>query len=80
MQWTWTKIKSIGIATKETDFENYYIEHYFFKSTEEFIDKINKGCALFAQDQNYKMSRIKAYLGYNKVTLEKVEMIEKIQD
>lgn len=71
------KIKLIGIAIKESDFENYYIDHYYCKSTEEFIDKINKGCALYAQDQNYKLARIKTYLGYNKVTLEKVEMIEK---
>ena len=71
------EIELIGIETKKSDFEYYYIDHYYCKSTEEFIDKVNKGCPLYEKDRNYKLARIKTYLGYNKVTLEKVNMIEK---
>ena len=70
------KMELIGIETNNSDYENYYIDHYYCKSTEEFIDKINKGCALFSQDKNYKLERIKTYFGYNKITLNKIELIE----
>ena len=69
-------VELIGIETNNSDYENYYIDHYYCKSTEEFIDKINKGCALFSQDKNYKLARIKTYFGYNKITLQKINLIE----
>jgi len=72
------KINLIGIQTNKTDYEYYFIDHYFCKSTEEFINKINKGCPLYAGDINYKLERIKTYFGYNIVTLEKITMIEKL--
>ena len=71
------KMELIGIETNECDYENYYIDHYYCKSTEEFIEKVNKGCALYDQDKSYKLARIKTYLGYNKITLEKIQLIEK---
>lgn len=72
------KMKLIGIETDKCDYEYYYIDHFYCKSTEEFIDKVNKGCSLYADDRNYKLARIKTYLGYNKVTLEKIQMIENL--
>ena len=72
------KINSIGVQTNNIDYKYYYIDHYFCKSTEEFINKINKGCALVANDTNYKLARIRVYFSYNKITLEKVKMIEKL--
>ena len=71
------KMKLIGIETSESDYENYYIDHYYCKSTEEFIDKVNKGCALYDQEESYKLSRIETYLGYNEITLKKIDLIEK---
>ena len=67
--------KFIGIFTLEPDFSNYYIDHYNFKSTEEFINKINKGDALY--DKGMKMPKIKVYFAINKVTQEKIDLIEK---
>ena len=32
---------------------------------------------MYENDRNYKLARIKTYFGYNKITLEKVNMIEK---
>ena len=63
-----------GIITREADFEYYYIDHYYCKSTEEFINKINKGDALF--DDN-RMDRIKTYFAYNKITNDKIDLMEK---
>lgn len=64
-----------GIITSQPDFTNYYIDHYNFKSTEEFINKINKGDALYGNDN--QMNRIRVYFGINKVTIEKIQLMEK---
>ena len=59
-----------GIITKNADFEYYYIDHYYSKSTEEFINKINKGDALFVDN---RMDRIRTYFAYNQITKEKID-------
>ena len=64
-----------GIITSQPDFNNYYIDHYNFKSTEEFINKINSGDALYYKDN--QIERIEVYFGINKVTLEKIQLVEK---
>ena len=74
MWWIGKHKKIDGIITKDADFEYYYIDHYYCKSTEEFINKINKGDALF--DDN-RMDRIKTYFAYNKITNDKIDLIEK---
>ena len=60
-----------GAGTSFLDYKYYYIDHYFCKSTEEFVNKINKGDVLYNQD-NF-IERIKVYFGYNKATNEKID-------
>ena len=61
---------------RKPDFKKYYIDHYEFKSTEEFTIKINKGdCRLGHGKQNI-LSRIRRYFYYNKITFEKIKLIE----
>ena len=62
---------------KNPDFRNYYIDHYFSKSVEEFIEKINKGDVFFENKLSFKMHRIKRYFKINDITLEKINYIEK---
>ena len=62
-----------GIITKNADFKYYYIDHYYSKSTEEFINKINKGDALYVDN---RMDRIRVYFAYNEIKKEKIDMIE----
>ena len=64
-----------GIITSQPDFRNYYIDHYNFKSTEEFINKINTGDVLYYKDN--QKDRIRVYFGINKITIEKIQLIEK---
>jgi len=65
-----------GVITTESDFEFYYIEHYYCKSTEEFINnKLKKSDVFFKKDVN--SVKIKVYFGYNKITKEKIDLIEK---
>ena len=62
-----------GIITKNADFKYYYIDHYYCKSTEEFINKINKGDALFVDN---RMDRIRTYFAYNEIKKEKIDFME----
>ena len=58
------------------DFLYYVIDHYYSKSTEEFINKINRGDA-WRNTQDYINHRTEKYLNQNHVTLEKIEMLER---
>ena len=58
------------------DFKYYYIDHYYFKSTEEFINKINKGDAYYLSNKVLKFNKIKFYFAFNKITLKKINYIE----
>ena len=63
------------IITKDSDFEYYYIKHYACKSTEEFINnKLLKTDVIHKVDSN--MNKIEWYFKYNKITKEKIDMIE----
>lgn len=67
--------KIIYIICETSDFEYYYIDHYNFKSTQEFIDKVNKGDALY--DKDNMIDRIRVYFALNEMTEEKIDLIEK---
>ena len=64
-----------GAGTDRLDNQYYYIDHYFCKSTEEFVNKLNKGDALFNYDNT--LARIWVYFNYNKITKEKIDYIKK---
>ena len=65
-----------GNNNKKPDFKYYYIDHYYFKSTEEFINKINRGDAYYLTNNKLKFNKIKFYFAFNKITLEKIIYIE----
>ena len=69
------KNKVHGNHAIELDFRNY-IDHYYCKSTEEFIFKINRGDIL-NNSTTYFMHKVKKYFLQNKITKKKIEMIEK---
>ena len=58
------------------DFKYNVIDHYYSKSTEEFINKINRG-DVWKDTNEYIMHRTEKYLKQNNITLEKIEMLEK---
>ena len=64
------------IYASDPDYTNYYIDHFYCKSTEEFIEKINRGDPLF-NTNSYKMERIEKLSKQIILTKEKIEMIEK---
>jgi hypothetical protein len=70
------RIKTLGINCKKSDNKYNYIDHFYTKSTEEFINKINKGDAVFGEDKNNIYSKIKFYFEINKLNLEKINLIK----
>lgn len=63
------------IHTYYPDYKYYYIDHFFSKSTEEFIDKIKKGdCRYYKSQRKKKLGR---YFNQSDITLDKIKMIEK---
>ena len=71
------KHQLVGQNLKKNDFEYYYIDHYYSKSLEEYVSKINRGCPHFDQSIEYKKSRLIIFFSINKVTIEKINYIEK---
>ena len=69
----WKSKKPLGIVTDISDLDNFYIDHYYSKSKEEFINKLNKDDALFYDN---RMERIETYFSQNKITKEKIDYFE----
>ena len=66
----------VDLRTLRSDYEYYYLRHYYSKSTEEFIEKIMKTDAVHAQSQGTQLFKIKRYFTYNVVTKAKLDLIE----
>ena len=58
------------------DFKYKIIDHYYSKSTEEFIQKLIRGDA-WRGIFGYIQHRTEKYLNQKYITLEKIEMLEK---
>lgn len=61
-----------GIKSVRPDYENYYINHYFGKSFEEFIEKSTKGNATIGKNNISIMTKINRYF---EITKEKLDYI-----
>ena len=61
--------------SNQNDYKNYYIDHYYSKSTEEFIEKVNKGDPL-KNTLEYIMEKVSKYFSQSEITNEKLDFIE----
>ena len=71
------KYKSI-IITKKPDFKYNYIDHYSYKSVEEFAKKILKTDAIEGLKMQRKYEKIDWYFGINQLTKNKIDLLENI--
>ena len=69
------KYNSSGKKCGIPDSNYYYIDHFYSKSTEEFIKKIIKGDCGFGINKKYRYPRIYLYFKFNKLTKEKFNYI-----
>lgn len=71
------KSRNKGIKSIRPDYEYYYINHYYGKSLEEFVEKIKKGCAVNGKNEITMMAKINRYFEIYKMNKEKINYIEK---
>ena len=59
------------------DNKNYYIDHFYFKSAEEYINKRNRGSVFYGNKSRINLYFIDLYFKYNRITKEKINYFEK---
>ena len=64
------------IYTQNPDNKSYYIDHFYFKSTEEYIKKRNRGDAFYGNLSRINPYYIDLYFKYNKITIEKINYFQ----
>ena len=55
------------LYSMEPDFTYYFIDHFYFKSLEEFTEKLNRGSARTYNDTKMKLVKIKRYFTMNEI-------------
>ena len=70
------KLFNQSILTDNPDNKSYYIDHFYFKSTEEYINKRNRGSVFYGNKSRINLYFIDLYFKYNKITLEKINYFE----
>ena len=63
--------------SKKPDNIFYYIDHFCYKSTEEFINKLKRGSAFYGKGIKTKLKKIGWYFNINKITSKKIDYFEK---
>ena len=71
------RVKQVqDIFTNDSDHYYNYIDHYFSKSTEEFVNKLIKGSVSVGYNEAHSMNRINIYFHLNDITIDKINYIE----
>ena len=66
------------ISTTKPDFKYNYIDHYSYKSTEEFAKKVRKTEGIEGLSIKRKYEKIDWYFGINELTKEKIDLFENL--
>ena len=65
-----------SIITDKPDHYYYYIDHYWSKSTEEFVNKLIRGSVALGKNSSLYIGRINIYFKLCDITIEKINYIE----
>ena len=65
-----------GISSLYPDYKVYYIKHYYGKTVQEFIEKINRGDLLRGNEQKIIEWAIEKFFYINQITPEKIKYIQ----
>ena len=63
--------------TMKPDFTFYYIDHFYFKSLEEFVEKLNRGSARTHNDMKIKLFKFNRFYIINEININKLNYIGK---
>ena len=70
------KINHTGLHLKNPDHNKYYFDHFYFKSAEEYLDKLTKGDAIYGYVRGFNIYWFQIYFAFNKITNEKLDFFE----
>jgi hypothetical protein len=70
-------VKYKWILNPNPDYEKYYINHYYCKSLEEFVNKLKRGDGQKGITKNNDYYQISKFFYINKITLKKIKYLEK---
>ena len=54
----------------------YYYDHFYFKSSEEYLEKLTRGDAVFGVVRGFNHYWLDFYFDINKITKEKLDFFE----
>lgn len=60
----------------KSDHNNFYFDHFYFKSSEEFLNKLDVGDVYFRNKRGFHLYWFEIYFAYNKITKEKIDFFE----
>ena len=69
-------INQKGIHLKKPDHHRFYFDHFYFKSSEEYLNKLNVGSVYFGKKRGYNIYRFQIYFAFNNITDEKLDYFE----
>ena len=65
-----------NIHLEKPDHKKFYFDHYYFKSSEEYLDKLTKGCVFYGKKRGFDIYWFKIYFAFNDITKEKLDYFE----
>ena len=65
-----------SIHLENPDYLSYYIDHYYFKSSEEYITKFSRGNAFFKHIKKFQLYYLYLYFAFNTITPKKLAFFE----
>ena len=65
-----------NIHFEKPDHKKFYFDHYYFKSCEEYLDKLTKGCVFYGEKRGFDIYWFKIYFAINEITKEKLDYFE----
>ena len=61
---------------EKPDHKKFYFDHFYFKSSEEYLDKLTKGCVFYGEKRGFDLYWFKIYFGINEITKQKLDYFE----
>ncbi len=66
----------ISIHLSLPDHNKYYFDHFYFKSIDEYLEKLNNTSVFYGKKRGFNIYRFQLYFAINKITKEKLDYLE----
>ena len=67
-----------SIHLDRPDHKYFYYDHFYFKSSEEYLHKLNVGDVFYGEKKGYDLFRFEIYFSINEITMKKLDYFEKL--